>query len=738
MFKFVRKLFKALNSSGQSWQLSGAIVLAMFAGFLPSNTLILLDILLIALILNVNFGLFLLFSVIFSGIGYLFDPIFESIGYAVLTNDGLNGLFTSMYNSALFRWSGFNYTLVPGSLVVSTILAIPMLLILNKVVTLYREQIGMKLNEWKLTRWMNIFNEEAKTSSFFRWWGLGVFGGLAATIVVVLVFIFDPLARIAMEKGLSYSLQTQVSVKDFSSSFSNLHVKVSGIEVADKDKLSHNLVQVGDIEFDLGFSALVEKKAMIEQLNVNALAFNEKRKVAAEAYDSSYISKAQSTGAKTTDKDSASTSSSPFALPNVDDILAKEELKSVTEAQKLKADIEATKAKWTKISSELKSANEVDEIKADAATLQNSLKNADISKIASAKSDIDKLKSKISGLKSKYSNLQKDFNADQARLKKQIYALKNLPQQDIDRLKKKYSFSAGGGANLIGALMGGEIDMYVQKALKYYEMIRPYLNDSGKKEVKEVAPPRGEGRWIKYANLSKIPELVVKNSNINVKLKDDVLNVNIKDLSSNQKLYWKPMMVHADASGKQYKKITADILDDRRSEKAHTYFDVKATGFKTAALDMKTLSMKDILTNAKFDGEIIDMNIKAKSTVNVEQVKLQMPSQKLVNDLLSGISKFNVDISLNGDVKKPDIKVKSDLDKQLASGMGSMVSNATKGFEKDLTAGIMKKAGGSSEGLSSNLGDTGSLLNSKQDALGGINTSFSPASGGADVLKKFF
>lgn len=738
MFKFARKLFKALNSSGQSWQLSGAIVLAMFAGFLPSSSLILLDILLIALILNVNFGLFLLFTVIFSGVGYLFDPIFESIGYSVLTNDGLNGLFTSMYNSPLFRWSGFNYTLVPGSLVVSIILAIPMLFILNKLVATYREQIGMKLNEWKFTRWMKLFNEDAKTSSFFRWWGLGVFGGLAAIIIVVLVFIFDPLARVAMEKGLSYSLQTKVSVKDFSSSFSDLHVKISGIEVADKDKLSHNLVQVGDIEFDLGFSALVEKKAMIEQLNVNALAFNEKRKVAAEAYDSSYVSKAEATKAQAADKGSASTESSPFSIPSVDDILAKEELKSVTEAQKLKANIQATKDKWAKISSELKSANEVDEIKADAAALQNSLKNADISKIASAKSDIDKLKSKISGLKIKYTSLQKDFNADQKRLQKQISALKNLPQQDIDRLKNKYSLSASGGANLIGTLIGGEIDMYVQNALKYYEMLRPYLDDSSKKEVKEVAPPRGEGRWVKYANLSKIPELVVKNSNINVKLKEDVLDVHVKDLSSNQKLYGKPMSLHADAKGTQYKQIVADVLDDRRSEKANTSFDIKASGFKTASLDMKTLSMNDIVTNASFKGEIEGMSIDAKSLVHVEQVKLQMPSQKLVNDLLSGISKFNVDISLSGDVKKPAIAVKSDLDKQLASGMKSMVSNATKGFEKDLTAGIMKKVGGSSEGLSANLGDTGSLLNSKQDALGGINTSFSPASGGTDLLKKFF
>ncbi len=735
MFNFVRKLFKALNSSGKSWQLSGAIVLAMFAGFLPSTSLILLDILFIALILNVNFGLFLLFSAIFSGIGYIFDPVFESIGYAVLTNDTLNGFFTSLYNSAFFRWSSFNYTLVTGSLIVSVVLAIPMLIVLNRVITLYREQMGNKLNEWKATRWMKLFNEEAKSSSFFRWWGVGVFGGLAVGIALIFMVLFDPLARVAIEKSLAYSLQTQVNIKDFSSSFSDLRVKITGIQIADKDKLTHNLVQVGDVEFDLGFSALMEKKAMVEKLNVNALAFNEKRATAAKAYDDSYIPKTEALKAKTAEKKSASQDATPFAIPNVDDILAKEELKSVTEAQKLKADIEKTKEKWAKISDELKSKNEVDEIKADADKLQKSLQNADIIKIASAKGDIDKLKSKINSLKGKYTSLKKDFDADQKRIKKQIYALKNLPQQDIERLKKKYSLSAGGGANLIGTLMSDEIGGYMKKGIKYYEMLAPYISDSAKKEeAQDVPPPRGQGRWIKYANLSKIPELVIKEAKINVKLKEDVLDIAVKDLSSNQKLYGKPTLVHADAKGQQYKHIVADVVDDRRKDKANTSFDVKVTGFKTAALDMQSLSMNDIITDATLKGVLEDASVKAKSKVNVTKVKLQMPSQTLVNDLLSGISKFNVDISVNGKIQQPDITVTSDLDKQLSKGMSSMLSKASKGFEKELKAGILAKAGGSSKGLSSNLGDTGSLLNSKQNALSSIKTNFSPASGGGSGL----
>ena len=743
MFDSIRKLFKALNSSAKSWQLSGAIVLAMFAGFLPTaGSLILLSILFVALILNINFGVFLLFSALFGAIGYLFDPLFESLGYFILTHETLNDLFTSLYNSALFGWSSFNYTLVTGSLVVSTLLALPLLFILNKVITLYRVQIGVKLNEWRATRWMKLFNEEAKTSSSFRWWGLGVFGGLATAIALIFILLFDPLARLALEKSLSYSLQTQVDIKDFSSSFSDLRIKISGIEIADKEKLTHNLVTVGDVEFDLGFAALMEKKAMIEMLNVDALAFDTKRATPAKPYGEAEAQTKKTSEQEALDVETKASSqdASPFSIPDVDTILQKEELKSVVEAQKLKADIEQTKEKWAKISDELKSNNEVDAIKADAKKFQESLKNADITKIASAKNDIDKLKNKINALKEKYTSLQKDFKADQQRLKKQISALKELPQQDIERLKNKYTLNASGGANLIGTLIGDEIGKYIHMGLKYYDMLAPYIrSDVKKEEVVEVAPPRGQGRWIEYANLSTTPALVIKEAKINMKLKEDLLAISIEDLSSDQKLFQKPMKLHADAKGVQYTHIAADVVDDRRGKVANTSFDLKMTGFKTQDFTMQTLSMNDIVTNATLQGTLKDSHVKATSKVNVSDVKLHMPSQKLVNELLSDISKFNVDISVDGAIQEPKISVKSDLDKQLSKGVSSMIAKKTAAFEKELKAGIMAKAGGSSKGLSTDLGDIDSLLDSKQDALGGINTNFSPSSsGGLKLPMKLF
>jgi len=726
MFNFIRKLFKALNSSGKSWQLSGAIVLAMFSGFLPTGSFILLDLLFLALILNVNFGLYLLFTVIFSGVGYLFDPLFESLGYMVLNSEMLNGFFTMLYNSTLMRWSEFNYTLVTGSLLVSVVLAIPMFFILNILISLYRVQVGEKLNEWKLTRWMKLFNEDAKTISIFRWWALGVYAGIFAVISVFVLFLFDPLAKMALEKSLSYSLQTEVSVKDFSSDLSDLSVRINGIEVADKDKLTHNLVQIEKIAFDLGFSALLEKKAMIEDLDVKAVAFDTKRSKRADPYTSTIQNIGKNV--QLDEKTKGNEESSPFALPDVNDILDKEELKSVKEAQKLKEDIKATQDKWNKISKELKAANEVENIKIDAKKLEKSLKDADIKTIASASKDIKVLKDKIQSLKSKYANLQNDFNADKKRLQTQITKLKDLPNEDYNRLKNKYSLNASGGSNLVGTLVNDKVGGYMKTVLKYYEMAKPYLSDDSTPVSKEVRPPRGEGRWIKYANHSKVPELLIKKAKINMVLDNDKLDIDIKDLCSNQKLYGKPMTLHADAKGTSYKHILADMVDDRREDKAKTSFDIQLKGFEKELYDLDSLQMKEIVTDAVLKGELVDTVISAKSDIKVKKVNMKMPSQKLVNDLLASIHTFNVHVDIKGELQAPSIGVKSDLDKQLSKGLKSMASKEVKKFEKELHSGLMKKAGASSSGISTDLGDINSVLNSKQGALSGINLDFSSSS----------
>ena len=241
-------------------------------------------------------------------------------------------------------------------------------------------------------------------------------------------------------------------------------------------------------------------------------------------------------------------------------------------------------------------------------------------------------------------------------------------------------------------------------------------------------PPRGEGRWIKYANYSKVPELLIKEAEVNIKLKSDEINIDIKDLCSNQKLYGKAMLLHADAKGTQYRHIQADIIDDRRQEKAKTDFDIKVNGFQKDAYKMEVIEMRDIVADGSLKGRITDNLVSTKGNVAVEKVKLQIPSERILDELVESISTFKVAVGIEGETDKPAISVTSDLDKQLSSGLKSMASKAGNKFERELRSGIMKKSSASSEGLSADLGSIDDLLDSKQDALSGIDLDFDTSS----------
>lgn len=141
MLSAIAKLLSALNSETEPGQISLAFCFAMIAGLTPLFSLHNLLVLLIVLLLRVNLSTFILGLAFFSGIAYLLDPLFHLIGLAVLTAGTLEGLWTALYNTTLFRLEKFNNSIVIGSLLFSLVLFVPIYLIANQMILRYREHV---------------------------------------------------------------------------------------------------------------------------------------------------------------------------------------------------------------------------------------------------------------------------------------------------------------------------------------------------------------------------------------------------------------------------------------------------------------------------------------------------------------------------------------------------------------------------------------------------------------------
>ena len=154
MFKAIAKLLKVLSSETDPAQISLAFAFSMIVGLTPISSLHNFLVFLLVFLLRINFSAFLLGLLFFSGLAYLLDPLFHWIGLYLLTSAQLEGFWTILYNSSIWRLEKFNNTVVMGSLLFSILLFIPVHFLGKKIILDYREHI---LRWVQKTRLMQFF-----------------------------------------------------------------------------------------------------------------------------------------------------------------------------------------------------------------------------------------------------------------------------------------------------------------------------------------------------------------------------------------------------------------------------------------------------------------------------------------------------------------------------------------------------------------------------------------------------
>jgi len=141
MITTLAKLLKVLNSEADPAQIGLAFSFALLSGFLPFFSPVNLIILLLVLVIRMNLSAYLLGTAVFSGIAYFLDPLFNRIGLALLTAAPLEGLWTVMYNSTIWRIQKFNNTVVMGGFAFAILLFVPLFLLTNALIRQYREHV---------------------------------------------------------------------------------------------------------------------------------------------------------------------------------------------------------------------------------------------------------------------------------------------------------------------------------------------------------------------------------------------------------------------------------------------------------------------------------------------------------------------------------------------------------------------------------------------------------------------
>lgn len=161
MLTLLAKLFHALNSDSSIRQIALAIAMGFVVGLSPLLTLHNIVIICIALIIRVHFGSFILAVGFFSGLSYLLSPVIVFVGEYLLTSEALNEIFTTLYQTTLFKLAHWHHTYVLGALILGISLCIPLYFFSKFFIEKYRIHIMKFFEKFRII-------QALKASKFYR------------------------------------------------------------------------------------------------------------------------------------------------------------------------------------------------------------------------------------------------------------------------------------------------------------------------------------------------------------------------------------------------------------------------------------------------------------------------------------------------------------------------------------------------------------------------------------------
>ncbi|MDY6789976.1 MAG: TIGR03545 family protein [Thermodesulfobacteriota bacterium] len=735
--QFLLKLFKALNSAQTPWQVTFAITLGMVVGLTPLSGIQTVVIFFLAFLLNIHLGLFLASSAFFAGIGYLFDPIFERIGYALLTSQGLNGWWTAWYNNGLMRLSYFNSTLVLGSTVIALLAAAPLYFLLGWSINHYREALGSVLSKFPKLGLFGILQASGKKDPLLRWWGAGVFAGVAAVLIAFAIFLADPLAKWALEGGASQLLQRDVRIGSVDIRFTEGAVDINRLEVAGS-KEGFDAVSMEHIGFDIDLNALLFNRTHIEKAAINGMGFHTKATL-----KKSVPKKDEDVPAGKSEEKSDDAFSMPaLELPDPKQVLANANLKSVKVYEKAQAEVTRIRAKWDDVAKNEFSDKALKELENDYKALKRKASSNDPGQLLQLKDDLKAFERKLKKREKQIKSIEKEFNTDQKRVGSLLAAIKNAPKNDFNKLKSTYSLDDKGAMNLVATLLGEKVKGYMAMAEKYYSMLAPYLKSEAKPE--EKLPPRGQGRWIKFAMKVLNPDLLIKKTEIDGILDEQKFSATISNITDRQKELGRPITFEASSDGRNIRGLKISGEDNRLGKGV---IDRLSFSAKKLPLDEMVVSSMTLSNTALgFNGDLVISDAKTMNgrtnlrfrDADIKIDNLKGKTAKVVSDVLKSINRFNADVTLGGELDSPKVSVKTDLDKKLSSALSVGLKKQAARYEKELKGLLdsqMRERLASFNDEAANIVDINTLAGSQSSALGNLGSNASGLiTGGA--LKK--
>ena len=491
------------------------------------------------------------------------------------------------------------------------------------------------------------------------------------------------------------------------------------LQVTDPYSPMTNALEIERIACSVDGIKLLRRQVIIDEMTLDKVRFNTSRK------ESGAIPGKLNTVPGSLKKRAGKVLLLPsLEIPDVNEILEKEDLRSVALAKLLRNDIRDEKERWKKILKELPDKEMLDEYKKRVKALESAAKG-DLSGIIGGIAEASVIKKDIESDLKQIQSARREFETRLAHYRKRMDEAIEAPQEDIRRLKDKYSLSPRGLENLTRLLLGPKIGELVDKAVVWHEKLKPIMERVKDKEDKPevVKPVSGNG----------MPYFLIRKSDVSVKLKIGDLAGKIKNITPDQDVLRIPLTFifsGGNLKNAQSAEITG-TLDHINPLKSHDIVKLHLKGCRLRDIklsDQKALpviikeGLLDLKLNAEIKGEVITSNIVA----GLNSIRLETSAKesagllvRSISSALADVSRFTLKAEITGTPADYETQITSDLDRIMKKAVGNIVKEQSASLEEKLKAAIFAKTDGPVKDLK---GSFAQLLPVDNELSGRLNT----------------
>ncbi|MDH5326453.1 MAG: TIGR03545 family protein [Gammaproteobacteria bacterium] len=529
--------------------------------------------------------------------------------------------------------------------------------------------------------------------------GAMVFLVVITAIGLVWWLLADWLVKASIESVGTKAVGARVELASANLTFSPLGFRLQNLQVTNPKQPMQNMIQFDQLVGSLELEPLLMGLVIIKEMSATGIRLDTVRQKSGAIQKSRTETQSEQPSTQRSKQDSSTEKDS---LPSIDEILAKE---SISTLDNIKALDDHIKTERTDFDKNLAALPDEAKLKQHEKRIKelSEAKVKSVEELKTRKQELNTVKNDIRSDRDTLKKVRQQLKNAKGELKQQYEALKNSPTEDWDKIKSRYGLDASGANNITGLLFGESAQLWLTRLLAWAQQAQSLLpGDDGNNTPKSLPPPRGTGRYIKFATANPLPDFLIRKAKLSLEIPAGNIDLEVNDATNQPHILGRPMRLHTSGSNlKNAGSVKIDgVFDHVKPHATKDTITWSLSGYKMSDVSISkssslplTLSsaLSDFTGNIELKGKVLTANVDAKfNNANWSSTATEGMTGRIAKSITS-IRQFDLLGKLQGTLSSPKLSLRSDLDQQLKEAVSGQLKSAQNELEAKFKARLNDK-----------------------------------------------